>query len=74
MSASGHSILNTHDVQNQPEPRVERDLWAEDQPLREQMAHAGADLAALASAGQAFGTQEMKCSIDVVRLPARHGQ
>lgn len=70
MSASGHSILNTHDVQNQPEPRVERDLWAEDQPLREQMAHAGADLAALASAGQVFGTQEMTVAAEEARRDA----
>lgn len=59
MSVTGHSTLHTHEVSNQPLPRGARDLWADDQPLREQMTRAGADVQALAAAGQAFGTQDM---------------
>ncbi|WP_319823465.1 acyl-CoA dehydrogenase family protein [Thalassovita sp.] len=72
MSATGHSHFPTHDVSNQPEPRGARDLWADDLPLREQMARAGADDEALAAAGRAFGTdQALQDAEDARRDPPR---
>ena len=59
MTVSGHGALNTHEVANQPQPRLSRNFWAEDQPLREQAAHAGADTSVLAQAGHDYGTEQM---------------
>ncbi len=50
--------LGTHDVSNQPAPRGDGDLWADDAVLR---CHAGgADATALAAFGAAYGRAEMR--------------
>jgi putative acyl-CoA dehydrogenase len=52
------SALATHEVTNQPPPPGDRDLWAGDMVLR---THAtGADSAALAAFGAAWGTDTMR--------------
>lgn len=56
----GHGSLHTHEVANQPAPRGAGDLWAADQPLREQATLAGADVQALAAAGLDYGTAEIR--------------
>ncbi|SDN34123.1 putative acyl-CoA dehydrogenase [Lutimaribacter pacificus] len=58
VTSAPHSELATHEVINQPVPRGDRDLWAGDKALREAAQWAGADAAALARAGGAFGTAE----------------
>ncbi len=67
MTVSGHSTLHTHEVSNQPQPRGGRDYWADDLPLREQMAHAGADQAALAVAGRDFAAPDRLQDADDAR-------
>ncbi|RMD48047.1 MAG: DNA alkylation response protein [Alphaproteobacteria bacterium] len=52
--------LPTHDVINQPEPRGDVDLWAEDAVLRAAMADAGADTAPLAELGALLGREETR--------------
>ncbi|SEQ64016.1 acyl-CoA dehydrogenase family protein [Thalassovita taeanensis] len=67
-----HSNLPTHEVSNQPTPRGARNLWAEDQPLREWVAATGADAQALTDAGQAFGTANtLQDAEDARRDPPR---
>ncbi len=53
-----HENLPTHAVTNQPDARLSRDLWHEDQPLREQIAQHGGDGDVLSGAGQAFGSAQ----------------
>lgn len=68
----GHSVFSTHEVSNQPQPRGARDLWADDAPLREWAKATGADGAALADAGAAFGTEDMlQAAEDARRDPPR---
>jgi putative acyl-CoA dehydrogenase len=50
--------LGTHDVSNQPPPRGDVDLWADDPVLRDHSA--GADAAALAAFGAAYGRAGMR--------------
>ena len=72
MSATGHSTLHTHEVLNQPQPRAARDFWAEDLPLREQAAQAGAETDVLAQSGAAYGTADMlQAAEDARRDPPR---
>jgi putative acyl-CoA dehydrogenase len=72
MTVSGHGALHTHEVLNQPRPRVARDFWCEDQPLREQAARAGADAAVLAVAGRDYGAPQMlQAAEDARRDPPR---
>ncbi|MCW8843589.1 MAG: acyl-CoA dehydrogenase family protein [Rhodobacteraceae bacterium] len=52
------SRLETHEVMNQPALRGARDLWAEDLPLREAAAAAGARRDPLAVSGAALGARE----------------
>lgn len=58
-SVSPRSQLWTHDVENQPGPRLSADLWAEDRPLSEAASAAGARVDDLARAGRLLGSAEM---------------
>jgi putative acyl-CoA dehydrogenase len=67
MTVPGHDALNTHEVANQPKPREARDLWAEDLPLRQLAALAGADADLLAVAGQTYGSESIRQSAQEAR-------
>ncbi len=54
------SALATHEVTNQPLPRGDLDLWAQDPALRDHAAGAGADTEHLAGYGAKIGTQAMQ--------------
>ena len=53
------SLLGTHEVFNQPQPRGGRDLWATDRALRDHARASGARERALARAGVRLGAAEM---------------
>lgn len=59
MLSEPRSDLATHVVENQPSPREERDLWAQDRMLRDVAAWSDADARDLTNAGQALGTAEV---------------
>ncbi|MDR9486331.1 MAG: acyl-CoA dehydrogenase family protein [Sediminimonas sp.] len=55
------SDLATHEVENQPVPRTGNlSLWQNDPVLRDHVARAGADAAAIEAAGDAFGSDEAR--------------
>ncbi len=54
------SELITHKVENQPNPRGARDLWHEDQPLRDNALAQGADKVNLSLAGQSYGCASLQ--------------
>jgi putative acyl-CoA dehydrogenase len=56
----GHERLSTHEVTNQPAPRGDLDLWADDPALNDHAAAAGADTARLGDFGAMIGTAEMR--------------
>jgi len=56
----GRDRLPTHAVTNQPPPRGDRDLWAEDAALRDHATAAGAAEARLADFGAGIGTVAMR--------------
>ena len=53
------SLLGTHEVFNQPQPRGGRDLWATDRALRDHARASGAREQALARAGVRLGAADM---------------
>ncbi|MDH3265097.1 MAG: DNA alkylation response protein, partial [Paracoccaceae bacterium] len=59
----------THEVTNQPGPPPPRDPWADDVPLREAAAAAGADGAPLAAYGAALAGGEIRAA---ARAAERH--
>ncbi|WP_299353029.1 acyl-CoA dehydrogenase family protein [uncultured Shimia sp.] len=61
------SQLGSHEVLNQPGPRGARDLWAQDQPLRDAAATAGARVDLLASAGQVYGSEDIQQAAEEAR-------
>ncbi|MCA0873639.1 acyl-CoA dehydrogenase family protein [Seohaeicola saemankumensis] len=66
------SELGTHSVANQPAPRMARDLWQEDQPLRDAVAAAGGRAADLATTGVVLGSASMlQAAEDARRDPPR---
>ena len=56
----GQDHLSTHDVTNQPAPRGDLDLWAEDPALGDHAVAAGADSARLGDFGALIGSA--RCS------------
>lgn len=68
--SGARSDLGTHEVQNQPPARGDRDLWAQDQPLREAIARDGGQAQALAPYAATLGTAEMA---EAARDANRHG-
>ncbi|MEM8588251.1 MAG: acyl-CoA dehydrogenase family protein [Pseudomonadota bacterium] len=62
MARHPRSVLDTHEVTNQPPPRGDVDLWQDDAPLREAVAREGADGHAgdLAAFGADIGRAEAR--------------
>ncbi|MEO1226466.1 MAG: acyl-CoA dehydrogenase family protein [Pseudomonadota bacterium] len=62
MARHPRSVLDTHEVINQPPPRGDVDLWRDDAPLREAVARGGADrhAADLAAFGADIGRAESR--------------
>ena len=56
------SHLPTHEVENQPVPRGEADLWAEDPILRHHAGLSRADGGALAAYGALMGSEAMRAA------------
>ncbi|SHI85473.1 putative acyl-CoA dehydrogenase [Shimia gijangensis] len=54
------SVLENHEVQNQPAARQDIDLWADDLPLREAAIGASARPDILQKAGRRFGSAEIR--------------
>ena len=59
---SPRSDLATHEVTNQPAPRGDLDLWANDPALRDHAQAAGAQADHLASYGARIGTADMQAA------------
>ena len=60
--SAAHIHLHTHEVTNQPAPRGDIDLWADDTALRDHGHAAGADAGHLADFGARIGTAEMRAA------------
>lgn len=66
------SQLESHEVLNQPGPRPESNLWADDLPLREAALAAGARQGVLENAGQVYGSDTItQAAQDARRDPPR---
>ncbi|WP_411352767.1 acyl-CoA dehydrogenase family protein [Leisingera aquaemixtae] len=71
-ACAGRGDLGTHEVQNQPQPRGGRDLWAEDAALRSYAAHHGGRTDALARAGAEYGSETLlEAAAEARRDPPR---
>ena len=59
-SPPAQEALGTHEVQNQPPPLGDVDLWEGDAPLREAVAREGGDARAVAALGARLGQARMR--------------